>query len=409
LTVSGAGGTGLSGLSNVIGEFVGTANSRGRLLVESANTSGSGRSSEIVFAAENSGGSAILDQWSIGTDLNFNGTNNLYFYNNLASATAMLIDQTGKVGIGTTAPAAPLHVAGEAIVGNTGLACSSTTKGGIRWNNTDLTIEMCDGTNWNRIAAAPPAGCTGPSAFSFTNLTNQSLSTVVTSNTITPSGCATALSVSVSGAGSPQISINGGAWVSSAGMNPGDTIAVRLTSSGSVSTARAAVVLIGSTSSTWTVTTLGGQTQLFITTNGYNANFGGLSGADAVCMSEANAFGYPGTWKAVLSTTTTNARDRLTILYPVVLAGGGATIATTNLWNTLTGSLGGSNYTWTGSLSDGTVYTYYGGPLTCNDWTDGTSSSYGGIGVDETGYEAEWLDYSYDYCSTVFPLYCVNQ
>ena len=60
-------------------------------------------------------------------------------------------------------------------------------------------------------------------------------------------------------------------------------------------------------------------------------------------------------------------------------------------------------------MSDGTVYTYYGGPLNCDDWTDGTSYSYGGIGVDETGYEAEWLDYSYDYCSTVFPLYCVNQ
>jgi hypothetical protein len=125
-------------------------------------------------------------------------------------------------------------------------------------------------------------------------------------------------------------------------------------------------------------------------------------------MSEANTLGYPGTWKAILSTSTTNARDRLTIQYPVVLASNGATIASSNLWNTLTGSIGGYPYIWTGTNGDGTVASGY----TCNDWTSASSSNNGYAGRADSGNEAVWLDWSYFYCNynyNVPHLYCVNQ
>ena len=56
-----------------------------------------------------------------------------------------------RKGIGTASPAATLHVNGEAIIGNTGLACSGTTAGGMRWNSESSCIQFCNGTSWTCI------------------------------------------------------------------------------------------------------------------------------------------------------------------------------------------------------------------------------------------------------------------
>lgn len=96
-----------------------------------------------------------------------------------------------------------------------------------------------------------------PAAFSFTDVTNQAVNTVITSNTLTITGIGgNPTSVSVAGAGSPQISINGGAWTTSGTILAGQSLAVRLTSAGTSSTARSATVTVGNTSDTWSVTTI---------------------------------------------------------------------------------------------------------------------------------------------------------
>ncbi|CFX24052.1 protein of unknown function [Candidatus Filomicrobium marinum] len=101
--------------------------------------------------------------------------------------------------------------------------------------------------------------CTGtdstPNAFSFTDQTNQQLNTLRTSNTITVSGLTTGASVSVSGSGSPQISIDGGGWTTSGTITNGQTLAVRLTSANAFLTARSATVDVGGATTAWSVTT----------------------------------------------------------------------------------------------------------------------------------------------------------
>lgn len=119
---------------------------------------------------------------------------------------------------------------------------------------------------WTAFRASPGAGVTAvtcdtaPTAFDFTpNVTNAALNTLTTAaNTVTISGINTSAPVSVSGGGSPQIRINGGAWVTSGTIANGQTLQLRLTSSGSGSTALTATVNVGGVTDTWSVTTAAG-------------------------------------------------------------------------------------------------------------------------------------------------------
>jgi len=55
----------------------------------------------------------------------------------------------GNLGIGTQTPQAKLDVAGEAKIGNTGLACNATSAGAMRYNA--AAMEYCNGTSWTII------------------------------------------------------------------------------------------------------------------------------------------------------------------------------------------------------------------------------------------------------------------
>ncbi|MCC7253067.1 hypothetical protein [Hyphomicrobium sp.] len=105
---------------------------------------------------------------------------------------------------------------------------------------------------WSITTVGPD---TTPSAFVFLDLTDQDLNSLVESETITISGINTSAPVSVSGDGSPQISINGGGWVTSGTIANGQTLAVRLTSANAYITANTATVNVGGVTDNWSVTT----------------------------------------------------------------------------------------------------------------------------------------------------------
>lgn len=101
-----------------------------------------------------------------------------------------------------------------------------------------------------RVAALPDAT---PDAFSFTDVSGATLSTVYTSNTITVSGINQTVAISITGG---AYSVNGGAYTSSSGtVVNGDTVAVRVTSSASNSTTVGATLTVGGVSDTYSVLT----------------------------------------------------------------------------------------------------------------------------------------------------------
>ncbi|GAB6906288.1 exported hypothetical protein [Desulfosarcina cetonica] len=175
-------------------------------------------------------------------------------------------DTNGYLGVGQANPAAPLHVGGEAIIGTTtGLGCSATTEGAIRYNATDNNIEVCDGNAWAQIRAS--ACDNAPAFLAFPTLSAQSTSTLVTSDILQvsgmDSGCTT--NVSVSGDGSPEYRTCSDASCSSVLQSwtdenntldiQGNYIQLRTTTSASTDTVYTVTLVTGPTSQDWTVST----------------------------------------------------------------------------------------------------------------------------------------------------------
>lgn len=96
---------------------------------------------------------------------------------------------------------------------------------------------------------------TTPNFFSFTALTNQAVSTTVISNVVTVSGFDGPLTITVAGTGSPQLQINGAGWATSAAVNEGDTVRLRLTTGITGESTNGANVTLGSYSTSWTART----------------------------------------------------------------------------------------------------------------------------------------------------------
>ncbi|WP_437207104.1 tail fiber domain-containing protein [Planctomicrobium sp. SH664] len=92
-------------------------------------------------------------------------------------------DANANLGVKQDSPKAPLHVGGELIVGaSTGLDCDADRQGGLRWNNSHSTIEMCDGATWKWIAgSAVAAGPEGAIQFNSSSALTGNASFVYTS------------------------------------------------------------------------------------------------------------------------------------------------------------------------------------------------------------------------------------
>jgi len=125
-----------------------------------------------------------------------------------------------------------------------------------------LGLTACGGggsSNEPPIIVSPVPSDTSPDAFSFINVTENSISTKRTSEVITVTGINAESPISISGG---EYSIDGGEFSSSASVvNNQQTIIVRLLSSSNYSTSTELTLTIGDISETFTVTTHGPLTK----------------------------------------------------------------------------------------------------------------------------------------------------
>jgi hypothetical protein len=138
------------------------------------------------------------------------------------------------------------------------------------------------------------AGDTTPTAFSFTDRTDASRSTVYESDAIVVAGIDSGAAMTITGG---EYQINGGAWASSATtVFLGDSIKVRGTSSASVSTAVNVVLTIGGVSDTYTITTVAESLDFKFAINGsfLDASSGSSSLVTFTRASTANYFNSSG-------------------------------------------------------------------------------------------------------------------
>lgn len=122
-----------------------------------------------------------------------------------------------------------------------------------------------------------------PNSFSFTSVGGATADTLVESNVITISGLTAASGFTLSGQGSPQISINGGAYVTSGTISNGQTVKMRLTSAAVSNVTRTAYLTIGGVTGSFAVSTGASDTTpdafSFTTVNSAAQNVQVVSGA----------------------------------------------------------------------------------------------------------------------------------
>ena len=156
---------------------------------------------------------------------------------------------------------------------------------------------------------------------------------------------------------------------------------------------------------------------VFTSSTTFTGSLGGLSGADTQCQSLALAEGLPDhlSYKAILSDSTNNAKDRLGVHMAIhnVL---GETVALNadGLWGgsllvelrrAEDGTMLSSDRAWSNTLPDGTKR-HTATSNTCMDWT--STSGTGSLG-DITSNSNNWIDFSGSHtCSNSRRLYCIG-
>lgn len=148
------------------------------------------------------------------------------------------------------------------IVGLASDSCASSRGGMLQWNGTNF--QVCNGSTWTTLGGG------GGNYYGIQSQTGIKRSTLVYSNTL-QFNAASAQTVTVSGQGSPQLSVAGGAWTTSTTISQGQAIQLRMTSAASDAITYTATLTTGADSMQWTVTTaplssyLGGGSSHFIT------------------------------------------------------------------------------------------------------------------------------------------------
>jgi hypothetical protein len=143
---------------------------------------------------------------------------------------------------------------GSPLAGGGGPALSdvcedSSDAGALRWNEVQQRLEVCNGSTFNPLSTTDNT----PDPFTFGD-SNSGLGQQAESSTVTVTGFEDTIVISVSGQGSPELSINGGAsWATSASITEGQSLTLRLTGSNVDNEVYVATVTAPNFSTSWSV------------------------------------------------------------------------------------------------------------------------------------------------------------
>ncbi len=157
--------------------------------------------------------------------------------------------------------------------------------------------------------------------------------------------------------------------------------------------------------------------RVFVTSTTHNGNLGGLAGADAICQTLADAAGLTLDYVAIMSDSTTDANDRITLnggpIYIFDSQGTRYAVkANGNLWDgqnlnrAINLSENGSPVSasvWTGTQVNGTRAMHH-----CDTWTDELGDYVGQRGSSISS-GTQWIDGGFTNCAILTSLYCVSQ
>jgi hypothetical protein len=283
-------------------------------------------------------------------------------------------------------------------------------------NVTFCAGEVCD--NWSLTNSA--AIDSTPNAITFTNQTNQAVSTVISSNILQITGFASAdVSLAAGDAASRQYRICQDAacstvltnWTSgTAAISNNQYIQLRQTSNGYGSTATTSSITVGTvTSSAWSVTTTSaGAIGYFVMMDyTHDGNLGGVAGADALCLTTLQNSNWVGKAGATLNSTKVKsflcgascnnlvASTTYRFAYAGNLSRGGATFTTNasgqgpgnaDWWDSTT-NFGVGNLYWSGrASSSNNLWATTPAAATCTNFTSNNSGQNGMQG------DATWND-----------------
>ncbi len=162
--------------------------------------------------------------------------------------------------------------------------------------------------------------------------------------------------------------------------------------------------------------------RVFVSSLKYKGDFGagGLTGvqrADAKCQVLANAASLDGVWGALLSTSTQDLKDRITVVSSLYnmrpIADGGTQLLAEDAGGLWDGELDTAilysekstivtGDVWTGSTATGAT-----AAMNCNDWSSALLGDNGGQGAAEVG-NSNWLAEGNITCDTDARIYCID-
>ena len=223
-----------------------------------------------------------------------------------------------------------------------------------------------------------PADISVRSTISFTP------SSRATSSAFTVGGVTVPVTISISGGvGDPKLRVNGGSEVSSASVTIGQTVQFVMDTPSVLGTKNTATINWGPTKIySWWVgyADAAREARAFVTSSTWKAGWlGGIFGADSACRSVAasSSYGLSSDWKAIMSTSSVDAADRLPWTWGILKTVTGVNIVNGGISDLLDGTFDGpinvnqsgagqASSVWTGTDSAG--LRYYPSQTTSQYW-----------------------------------------